>query len=117
MTDLLAAVIKACTEHRIYTHNRQTRAIEYLFAGKKIIDVAVLGQFKAGKSSFLNAFMGRDILPTGIIPLTAVITRIAHGDRDEAVISYFDGLEEEIDPVNIAEYVSESKNPANKKHV
>jgi hypothetical protein len=37
--------------------------------------VALLGQFKRGKSSLLNAIIGRNLLPTGIVPLTNVITK------------------------------------------
>nr|MBP3724451.1 dynamin family protein [Campylobacter sp.] len=35
------------------------------------LNIAVVGQFSSGKSSFLNAVLGDDILPTGIIPVTA----------------------------------------------
>jgi tRNA U34 5-carboxymethylaminomethyl modifying GTPase MnmE/TrmE len=37
------------------------------------LSVAVVGRFKAGKSSFLNHFLGRDLLPVGVTPVTAVI--------------------------------------------
>jgi hypothetical protein len=32
------------------------------------ITVAVLGRFKAGRSSFLNDFVGREVLPGGVVP-------------------------------------------------
>ena len=41
-------------------------------AGGAEISVAVLGRFKAGKSSFLNHFLGRNFLPVGVVPVTAV---------------------------------------------
>ena len=41
------------------------------------LQLAVLGQFKRGKSTFINALLGADVLPTGVIPLTAVATFIA----------------------------------------
>ena len=41
------------------------------------LQLAVLGQFKRGKSTFINALLGADLLPTGVIPLTAVATFIA----------------------------------------
>ena len=40
------------------------------------LQIAVLGQFKRGKSTFLNALLGQPILPTGVLPLTAVRTFI-----------------------------------------
>jgi predicted GTPase len=36
--------------------------------------LALLGQFKRGKSTLLNALLGADILPTGVIPVTAIPT-------------------------------------------
>ena len=35
------------------------------------LQLAVLGQFKRGKSTFINALLGAAVLPTGVIPLTA----------------------------------------------
>jgi len=34
--------------------------------------LAVLGQFKRGKSTFINALLGAPLLPVGVVPLTAV---------------------------------------------
>lgn len=43
--------------------------------------LAVLGQFKRGKSTLLNALVGEDILPVGVVPLTAAPTFIEYGPR------------------------------------
>jgi len=43
---------------------------------KNRFNLAVLGQTKRGKSSFINALLGARILPTGVLPLTSVITRV-----------------------------------------
>ena len=49
------------------------------------LNLAVLGQMKRGKSSFINALLGADILPTGVLPVTAVITQIKYGPVPGAV--------------------------------
>src|SRR2546425_9621284 len=36
--------------------------------------VACVGQFKRGKSTLLNALIGEPILPSGVVPVTAVPT-------------------------------------------
>jgi ribosome biogenesis GTPase A len=43
------------------------------------MDVAVLGQFKAGKSSFINSLPGQDVVPVGVVPVTTVVTRLRYG--------------------------------------
>lgn len=41
----------------------------------------ILGQFKRGKSTFINALLGEAILPTAIIPLTSVATILRYGQE------------------------------------
>ena len=52
------------------------------------IDVAVFGRFKAGKSSFLNHLAGRAVLPIGVLPLTAIVTRLRYGPVERAVVRF-----------------------------
>jgi GTP-binding protein EngB required for normal cell division len=86
-------------------------------AGQDKISVAVLGRFKAGKSSFLNHFIGRDILPVGVVPVTAVVTEIRYGVREEARVHHRDGRDPEIPLGEIGGYISEKENPENTKQV
>ncbi len=57
--------------------------------GKNI--VALGGGFSSGKSSFLNAFMGKNVLPADIDPSTSVPTYIVKGEKHEVTgINVFD---------------------------
>jgi GTP-binding protein EngB required for normal cell division len=78
--------------------------------------VACVGQFKRGKSTLLNALVGTDLLPTGIVPVTSVPTVLRHGDL-AARIRTAGGTWTEIDPARLAEFVSEEHNPGNQKGV
>ena len=62
-------------------------------SGGEEISVAVLGRFKAGKSSFLNHFLGRSFLPVGVVPVTSVVTKIRYGVHEEARVHHQDGRE------------------------
>jgi len=79
--------------------------------------LAVLGQMKRGKSSFINALLGADVLPTGVLPVTAIITEIRYGRDAEAAILYTTGLREGIAVRALADYITEAGNPGNKKQV
>jgi GTP-binding protein EngB required for normal cell division len=79
--------------------------------------VAILGQFKAGKSSFINSLIGKSILPVGVIPVTTVITRLQYGEKERVVVRYFDGRTSEIGINDIGTFTSEAENPANQKNV
>jgi ribosome biogenesis GTPase A len=55
------------------------------------LHLAVLGQLKRGKSSFINALLGAEILPTGVLPVTAVITEIKYALAPKATVLYTTG--------------------------
>ncbi len=80
-------------------------------------NLAVLGQMKRGKSSFINALLGAEILPTGILPLTSVITRVTYGPVPTATIFYNSGRSESIEVPALREYITEAANPGNRKQV
>jgi GTPase Era involved in 16S rRNA processing len=110
-------VEKVCRQYHVISLNRQIDACKTLFAESPFIDVAILGQFKAGKSSFINSLIGKDVLPVGVIPVTTVITRLRFGPKEKAIITYFDGKTSEIPLDGVDQYISELKNQANKKNV
>jgi GTP-binding protein EngB required for normal cell division len=114
---LLNMIQKVRDQFRIVSLNRQIEACKNLLRQDKLIDVAILGQFKAGESSFLNSLIGKPVLPVGVIPVTTTITRLQYGKRERAIIRYFDGREIEAKIAAVEEFASEAKNPANQKNV
>jgi GTP-binding protein EngB required for normal cell division len=81
------------------------------------VSVAVVGRFKAGKSSFLNHFINRSVLPVGVVPVTTVITEIRFGPAERAEVCFQDGRVQEVPLKGISAYVSERENPENHKGV
>ncbi|AKL95570.1 dynamin family protein [Clostridium aceticum] len=79
--------------------------------------VVVIGQFKRGKSTLLNYFMGEELLPTGVIPITSIITKLKYGDQPKARVIFHDESQEEVDIHSISQYISEQENPENIKQV
>ena len=43
------------------------------------VRVAIFGEFSAGKTTFINALIGEDILSVAVEPTTAVPTRVRYG--------------------------------------
>ena len=73
------------------------------------LSVAVVGQFSSGKSSFLNAILGADILPTGIIPVTAKPTFIKYAPQAFLKALYEDGREEYLSLDALGDFVDQRK--------
>lgn len=74
--------------------------------------LAFVGQFNRGKSSLINRLAGLPILPTAVIPHTAIVTEVSHGPTG-AVVEFTDGRTDQIPQEKIDRYVTEEKNPRN----
>ena len=57
--------------------------------------LAVMGEFNAGKSTFINAFVGDDVAPTGIVPTTATLNVLRGGAERRVRILLRDGTTRE----------------------
>ena len=79
--------------------------------------IAIVGEFSAGKSTFLNALLGQQVLPVSIRPTTSVINRLFWGEEFLLKVLYQNGNIEEHDLSSIKNFVTERKNPNNKKQV
>jgi GTPase Era involved in 16S rRNA processing len=75
--------------------------------------LAVVGEFNAGKSTLLNAWLGKELLPTGVRPTTAVPCIVRYGEKDGGKIIYTDGSSESVLPENLRRYVDERARSAN----
>ena len=81
--------------------NRQIRRARYP------MEVAITGQFSSGKSTFLNALLSRDILPTGITPVTSKVNFINYGDEYKLKITYYSGAQEFAPIESIADFTDQ----------
>jgi putative ribosome biogenesis GTPase RsgA len=79
--------------------------------------VACVGQFKRGKSTLLNALVGEPVLPVGVVPVTAVVTVLRHGERRAGRVRFAAGGWQDIATSDLAQYVTEEHNPENSKGI
>jgi predicted GTPase len=80
-------------------------------------DLVVAGQFKRGKSSVINALVGSELLPVGVVPLTSVVTLLSYGTTTAAQIVFENGERHGVFVTDVAAYATERGNPKNAKHV
>lgn len=117
MTDQLNTAADVIERFGLSSLRPALQACTALAAEGEPLDVAVLGQFKSGKSSLLNAVLGEDVFPVGAVPVTAVITRAAAGPERLVRVTHLDGSAEEVAPARIAEFATEAGNPGNRRKV
>ena len=56
--------------------------------------VVVLGEFKRGKSTFINALLQKELLPTDVLPETATINALMYNDTPTVQVVMNDGRED-----------------------
>ena len=76
-----------------------------------------VGQFNRGKTCLVNALLGEDLLPTGIVPLTSIPTVIVYGRELSVTVRFTDGRLCAVDRDGLSGYVTETGNPGNAKGV
>lgn len=79
--------------------------------------ILVIGEAKRGKSTLVNALLGRPVLPTGVRPLTAVATTVRYGEVDEVAVLFRDGTRRKVPLGALEGLVTETGNPANRRGV
>ncbi|MGQ9688073.1 MAG: dynamin family protein [Desulfobaccales bacterium] len=98
--------IKAATIQGLLDKLRQNR-----------FHLLVLGAFKRGKSTLINALLGEALLPVAIIPLTSVVTILGYGERLSIQVLFRDGQRRLISKEELVDYITEKGNPQNHKGV
>ena len=71
---------------------------EDLLSKDNVLQIGIVGQVKAGKSSFLNSlfFNGENVLPKASTPMTAGLTIIEYSEKNTFEIEYFNEKDWEI---------------------
>jgi predicted GTPase len=72
--------------------------------------VGVVGVFNSGKSSFLNALLGRELLSMFILPETAAITKLSYGEEERAEVTFWS--QDEWDKIKLDAEARKSSDPS-----
>lgn len=71
-------------------------------ANAQVFRIAVVGEFKRGKSTLINALIGREVLPADVLPCSATLNRITYG-LQPSVKLHFGGDEARVETIGIDE--------------
>ena len=79
--------------------------------------ILVAGEAKRGKSTLVNALLGREILPAGVTPLTALATTVRYGTAERVTAAFPDGRVDEFPLSALGDLVTERGNPGNTRNL
>lgn len=68
--------------------------------------VAIVGEFKRGKSTFINALLGEEILPADVMPCSATLNRIKYGHNPAVTLLFKDHRQQAIPIQELTQYVT-----------
>src|ERR1700691_4322038 len=85
--------------------------------GAARLRVLVVGEAKRGKSTLVNALLRREVLPTGVTPLTAVPTTVMQGTDEGLDVTFTDGRTEHHALSALEDLGTERGNPGNSRRV
>lgn len=100
--------------------SERNEALRDLFArlAEDRFNLVVVGRFSRGKTSLMNAMLGTDRLPTGVVPVTSVITTVNYGTEEKVVLYYqHTSLFLDIPLWQLAEHITEQGNPGNCRRI
>jgi GTP-binding protein EngB required for normal cell division len=114
-----SALVSALTELTAWGTQRDREQLTALLdrLDAERLRVLVAGEAKRGKSTLVNALLGRDLLPSGVTPLTAVTTTVRYGDDERAEVRFLDGHEEKYPLAALPDLVTERGNPGNRRRI
>jgi GTP-binding protein EngB required for normal cell division len=81
------------------------------------LHLAVLGQFKRGKSTLINALLGQEVLPQGVLPVTAVPVMLRYAAQPDMVVHRNGSGAEHRPLAEIKDFVTEADNAENFRKV
>lgn len=113
----LLSITNEVLEFLANTHNKMPLEQLKEKLCENIFNIVVMGQFKRGKTSLINALVGCDFLPVAVVPLTSIATILTYGEKLKITVCYNDGRCEDILMDELGDYVTERGNPKNTKEV
>jgi hypothetical protein len=116
IAEVLRSTAKYIPDHRTDLRKR----VQSLFArlAEDRFSLVVVGRFSRGKTSVMNAIMRTDRLPTGITPLTSVITSVTYGSKERVVLNYDERiLTNEVPIEDLPKYITQQGNPRNVQRI
>lgn len=74
---------------------------------KRTCEVPIVGEFKRGKSTLVNALLEADVAPVGALPLTAIATVVEYGAQTSCEVELTDGTRLAVEPSAVDQYATE----------
>jgi GTPase Era involved in 16S rRNA processing len=86
------------------TSNSITETLEK--TAEEHFEVAIVGEFKRGKSTLINALLGEDVLPSDVLPATAALNRVTYSRDPFVIVEFKNGNQVRVPVEKLSDYVT-----------
>src|SRR5262249_39699326 len=107
VVDALARLAAMADDVGLATLAGELREVRIPKVEEERFNLVVLGEVNHGKTTFVNRLLGADVLPVGITPTPAALAPVLWGESPGARVALRGGGQEQIDPGQIAGWVTE----------
>ncbi len=105
ITEGLSHMAKLCDQLEMAEHSASLREGKKKLQSHKFA-VGILGEFKRGKSTVINALLGKEIMPADILPCSATMNRVSYDLQPGVQLNMMDGTTNRIAVEELAQYVT-----------
>jgi hypothetical protein len=110
----LRVALDALRPHLDGPRTQQLEALTQRMAANRL-RVLLVGEAKRGKSTLDNVLLGREVLPSGVVPVTAITTTVRVGTPERLEVTYLDGSTRTLPVAELPDQVTEARNPGNRR--
>lgn len=114
LTEDLTELLKLSEEISL-TNSAQSIKETIAKSNEDHFEVAIVGEFKRGKSTLINALLGQEVLPADVLPATATLNRVTYSPEPYVQVEYKNGSSERVDIEHLENYVTKLTSEAEEK--
>lgn len=101
----LSQIHAICEELKLDERTRTLKGVSEKMKNRKF-SVGIMGEFKRGKSTVINALLGQEIVPADIVPCTATLNYVRWNIEPQAKVRFKDGREKDVPVQELSSYVT-----------
>ena len=101
----LKQVSNICTHLSMNAHTESLNQLQEKLT-EHIFSVGIMGEFRRGKSTVINALLGQAIVPSDIVPTSATLNYVKWGTEKKGIINFKDGTKKEVAIDELSNYIT-----------
>ena len=101
----MASLGQVCDELGLQEHSNSLQTIRDRMKNQ-IFSVGIMGEFRRGKSTVINSLLGKEIVPSDIVPTSATLNYIRWDASPRSVIHFKDGTEKTVGIDELSSYIT-----------